>query len=58
MTVKNDGAQVDMRMFAKRAGTNQRFVAGSTIFSRGDGGDCMYIMGAMARRIRGMGQTM
>jgi CRP/FNR family transcriptional regulator, cyclic AMP receptor protein len=44
MTVQNDKSSVDMRMFAKRAGTNMRFLTGNTIFSRGDAGDCMYIV--------------
>ena len=94
---------IDMRMFAQRAGANVTFAAGSVVFNRGDAGSCMYvvqsgvlemmigsstarvkeacelsvidqrkflfmvdevpnfalyIMGAMARRIRGMGQAM
>jgi CRP/FNR family cyclic AMP-dependent transcriptional regulator len=39
----NDKA-VDMRSFAKSAGTNLRFGAGNVIFNRGDAGQCMYIV--------------
>src|SRR5262245_9361965 len=44
MTLKNDSPNVDMRVFARGASTNMRFAAGSTIFNRGDAGDCMYIV--------------
>lgn len=33
-----------MRMFAKNAGINMRFPAGSLIFKEGDAGDCIYVV--------------
>jgi CRP/FNR family cyclic AMP-dependent transcriptional regulator len=44
MTARNDVRNVDMRVFARRTGANVRFGAGNIIFSRGDAGDCMYIV--------------
>jgi CRP-like cAMP-binding protein len=44
MTATNVSKDVDMRVFAKRAGANVRFGAGNIIFNRGDAGDCMYIV--------------
>jgi CRP-like cAMP-binding protein len=41
---KNDAKAIDMRVFAKSAGANIRFGAGNIIFSRGDAGQCMYIV--------------
>ena len=38
------GNGIDMRSFAKSAGTNLRFGAGNVIFNRGDAGQCMYIV--------------
>jgi CRP-like cAMP-binding protein len=38
------GNGIDMRSFAKSAGTNLRFGTGNVIFSRGDAGQCMYIV--------------
>jgi len=35
---------IDMRMFAKNAGVNVSFPAGSVIFNMGDHGDCMYVV--------------
>ncbi len=35
---------VDMRVMARNIGTNMSFSAGSTVFNRGDPGDCMYIV--------------
>jgi CRP/FNR family transcriptional regulator, cyclic AMP receptor protein len=35
---------IDMRLFAKKAGTNMTFAAGSIVFNRGDQGDCMYVI--------------
>ena len=95
---KNDAKAIDMRVFAKSVGANNRFGVGNIVFNRGDTGQCMYIvqsgviemtigdkvvetcgeneaigfmsmvdevpnfamyiMGAMARRIRGMGAAM
>jgi CRP/FNR family cyclic AMP-dependent transcriptional regulator len=37
-------SQIDMRMFAKSAGVNVGFPAGSVIFRQGDHGDCMYVV--------------
>src|SRR5262245_21922502 len=36
--------EVDMREFARRAGANLKFQAGSIVFSKGDSGECMYIV--------------
>ena len=33
-----------MRMFARNAGVNVTFPAGSVVFQKGDPGDCMYIV--------------
>ena len=33
-----------MRMFARNAGVNVTFPAGSVVFSKGDPGNCMYIV--------------
>jgi CRP/FNR family transcriptional regulator, cyclic AMP receptor protein len=35
---------IDMRMFAKRAGANVTFPEGSVVFNKGDSGSCMYIV--------------
>jgi hypothetical protein len=35
---------IDMRVFAKGAGINMSFPAGSTIFREGDPGDCLYVL--------------
>jgi CRP-like cAMP-binding protein len=35
---------IDMRMFARSAGTNVTFSAGSVVFNKGDPGTCMYIV--------------
>jgi CRP/FNR family transcriptional regulator, cyclic AMP receptor protein len=39
-----DGNEIDMRMFAQRAGANVSYAAGSVIFNKGDPGSCMYIV--------------
>lgn len=39
-------AEIDMRQFAKGAGTNLIFKAGSIVFSTGDPGNCMYVVQA------------
>jgi CRP-like cAMP-binding protein len=39
----NDG-EIDMRMFAQRAGANVQFAAGSIVFNKGDAGSCMYVV--------------
>jgi CRP-like cAMP-binding protein len=36
--------EIDMRMFAQRAGANVTFGAGSVVFNKGDPGSCMYIV--------------
>ena len=36
--------EIDMRSFAKGAGTSITFAAGSTVFQRGDPGNCMYVV--------------
>jgi CRP/FNR family transcriptional regulator, cyclic AMP receptor protein len=35
---------IDMRMFAQRAGANITFAEGSVVFNKGDPGSCMYIV--------------
>ena len=35
---------VDMRQFARNVGTNLTFKSGSTVFSKGDPGTCMYVV--------------
>jgi CRP-like cAMP-binding protein len=39
-----NGNEIDMRMFAQRAGANMTFGAESVIFNKGDPGSCMYIV--------------
>ena len=39
-----NGNDIDMRMFAQRAGANVTFSAGSVVFNKGDPGSCMYIV--------------
>ena len=41
-----DGNDIDMRMFAKSAGTNLTYPAGSIVFNKGDPGTCMYVVQA------------
>src|SRR5262249_33276349 len=41
---KMNGNEIDMRMFAQRAGANVTFSAGSVVFNQGDPGSCMYIV--------------
>ncbi len=36
--------EIDMRVFARGAGVTTTFPAGSVVFSRGDAGDCMYVV--------------
>ena len=38
------GKDIDMRQFARGAGANITVAAGNIVFSRGDPGDCMYIV--------------
>jgi CRP-like cAMP-binding protein len=35
---------IDMRMFAQRAGASVSFAAGSVVFNKGDPGTCMYVV--------------
>jgi len=37
-------SEIDMRTFARQAGVNIAYPAGSTVFKQGDPGDCMYIV--------------
>ena len=37
-------SDIDMRIFAKRAGANVTFSAGSIVFNKGDPGSCMYVV--------------
>jgi CRP/FNR family transcriptional regulator, cyclic AMP receptor protein len=39
-----NGKAIDMRQFAKSAGANLNFGAGSVVFNQGDPGQCMYIV--------------
>ena len=38
------GKDIDMRQFARSAGANLTFNAGSVVFNKGDAGQCMYIV--------------
>ena len=38
------GKDIDMRQFARSAGANLNFGAGSIVFTKGDPGQCMYIV--------------
>jgi len=35
---------IDMRLFAKKAGTSINFPTGSIVFNKGDSGSCMYVV--------------
>jgi CRP/FNR family cyclic AMP-dependent transcriptional regulator len=35
---------IDMRLFAKKAGTSLNYAAGSIVFNKGDPGECMYVV--------------
>jgi CRP-like cAMP-binding protein len=35
---------IDMRVFARNAGANMTYAAGSTVFNQGDPGTCMYVV--------------
>ena len=39
-----DGNDIDMRMFAQRAGASISFPTGSIVFNKGDAGNCMYVV--------------
>jgi CRP/FNR family cyclic AMP-dependent transcriptional regulator len=38
------GNDIDMRLFAKKAGASFNFPTGSIIFNKGDPGECMYVV--------------
>jgi len=38
------GSDIDMRLFAKKAGASVNFSAGSVVFNKGDPGPCMYVV--------------
>ena len=38
------GSDIDMRLFAKKAGASLSYPAGSVIFNKGDPGECMYVV--------------
>jgi CRP/FNR family transcriptional regulator, cyclic AMP receptor protein len=42
--VEMDDNQIDMRLFAQRAGASVTYGAGSIVFNKGDPGSCMYIV--------------
>jgi len=37
-------SDIDMRLFAKKAGVSINFPAGSVVFNKGDPGACMYVV--------------
>jgi len=39
-----NGNEIDMRMFAQRAGASVTYAAGSIVFNKNDPGSCMYIV--------------
>lgn len=39
-----NGNEIDMRMFAQRAGASVSYPAGSVVFNQGDAGICMYVV--------------
>ena len=43
-TSQNTGQDIDMRAFARGAGPNLTFAAGSIVFNKGDAGSCMYVV--------------
>jgi CRP-like cAMP-binding protein len=38
------GSDIDMRLFAKKAGASVNFPVGSVVFNKGDPGLCMYVV--------------
>jgi CRP/FNR family transcriptional regulator, cyclic AMP receptor protein len=38
------GGDIDMRLFAKKAGASINFPAGSVVFNKGDPAECMYVV--------------
>ena len=39
-----NGDEIDMRMFAQRAGASVTYAAGSVVFNKDDPGSCMYVV--------------
>ena len=39
-----NGDDIDMRMFAQRAGASVTYAAGSVVFNKDDPGSCMYVV--------------
>jgi CRP-like cAMP-binding protein len=39
-----DGSEIDMRMFARSAGTTMTLQAGNVVFNKSDAGACMYVV--------------
>jgi CRP/FNR family transcriptional regulator, cyclic AMP receptor protein len=42
--VEMSGDEIDMRMFAQRAGASVTYAAGSVVFNKDDSGSCMYVV--------------
>jgi CRP/FNR family cyclic AMP-dependent transcriptional regulator len=42
--VEMNGDDIDMRMFAQRAGASVTYAAGSVVFNKDDLGSCMYVV--------------
>jgi len=42
--LSNENSEINMLMFARNAGTNMKFAAGSVIFKEGDAGNCVYVV--------------
>jgi CRP-like cAMP-binding protein len=38
------GSDIDMRLFAKKAGASLNYAAGSVIFNKGGPGECVYVV--------------
>jgi CRP/FNR family transcriptional regulator, cyclic AMP receptor protein len=38
------GNDIDMRLFAKKAGASLNYPAGGVVFNKGDPGECMYVV--------------
>jgi CRP/FNR family cyclic AMP-dependent transcriptional regulator len=43
LAIMNDST-IDMRLFAKKAGTSMNYAAGGFVFNKGDPGECMYVV--------------
>jgi CRP/FNR family cyclic AMP-dependent transcriptional regulator len=42
--VEMSGDEIDMRMFAQRAGASVTYASGSVVFNKDDPGSCMYVV--------------